>query len=123
MIRRDTLLNSLREERWNVLPVDVGNQVRRAVNNRDQVDTTAQALQQMDYKAVALGVHDLRLSKVDLIQIAGSEESSQRPFLAPMLSYCCQIFLPTESSKQVLVKWESRLFWAASTRRRSPATK
>lgn len=96
LIRRDTLLNSLREERgWNVLPVDVGNQVRRAGQQPlIKFDTTAQALQQMDYKAVALGVHDLRLSKVDLIQIAGSEESSQRPFLCANVVVLLPDFFP-----------------------------
>ncbi|MFO0939385.1 MAG: multiheme c-type cytochrome [Pirellulales bacterium] len=91
LIRRDTLINSLRGRGWNVIPVDVGNQ------NRDEkqdgppssgpqpmikFETTAQALQMMDYQAVSLGANDLVLSRVDLLQVAGSAEGNNRPFIS-----------------------------------------
>lgn len=95
LIRRDTLLTTLRERGWEVLPVDVGNQVRRAGQQPlIKFETTAQALQQMNYQAVALGVNDIRLSKVDLIQVAGSEESSPRPFLSANVVVLLPEFFP-----------------------------
>jgi calcineurin-like phosphoesterase len=95
LIRRDTLLTSLRDRGWEVLPIDVGNQVRRAGQQPlIKFDTTAQAMQQMGYQAVALGVHDLRLSKVDLIQIAGSEESSPRPYICANVVVLLPDFFP-----------------------------
>ena len=95
LIRRDTLLTQLRGRGWTVLPLDVGNQERR-VGPQPQIkfDTTARALQMMDYQAVALGVDDLRLSKVDLIQIAGSEQRSPRPFLCANVVVLLPDFFP-----------------------------
>jgi hypothetical protein len=91
LIRRDTLLSQLRDRGWEVVPVDVGNQVRRVgPQPLAKFDTTARAMEQMGYKAVALGVDDLKLSKVDLIQTAGSEGSSPRPFICANV----EIFLP-----------------------------
>lgn len=85
LIRRDTLLTSLRNRGWEVIPVDVGNQNRekRSIGPQPQIkfDTTAKAMQMMEYQAVSLGVHDLELTRVDLLQVAGSNEGSPRPFI------------------------------------------
>lgn len=95
LIRRDTLIASLRDRGWQVLPIDVGNQVRRAGQQQlIKFDTTAQALQKMGYGAIALGVNDLRLSKVDLIQIGGSEESSPRPYICANVVVLLPDFFP-----------------------------
>jgi hypothetical protein len=95
LIRRDTLLTQLRDRGWEVIPLDVGNQVRR-VGPQPLVkfETTARAMQQMGYQAVAMGAQDLKLSKVDLIQIAGSEESSPRPFIAANVVVLLPEFFP-----------------------------
>lgn len=82
LIRRDTLLTSLRDRGWNVVPMDVGNQVRRR-GRQPQIkfETTVDALQQMGYQAVSLGLNDLKLRTVELVQAAGSVGSTQRPFV------------------------------------------
>lgn len=96
LIRRDTLISSLRERGWTVMPIDVGNQVRRAgPQPLIKFETTARAFQQMGYQAVALGTDDLRLSKVDLIQIAGSEASSPRPFISANVTVLLPEFFPS----------------------------
>ncbi len=104
LIRRDTLLTSLRNRGWNVVPIDVGNQ------NRDEkqdgppasgpqpmikFETTAKAMQMMEYQAVSLGVNDLSLSRVDLLQAAGSAEGNARPFIsANVVIYDLPEFFP-----------------------------
>ena len=100
LIRRDTLLTDLRQRGWEVVPIDVGNQVRRAgAQSLIKFETSARALQQMGYQAVTLGINDLKLSKVDLIQIAGSEASSPTPFISANVAVLLPDFWP--SSKVV----------------------
>lgn len=91
LIRRDTLLTTLRNRGWNVVPVDVGNQNREQKQDGPpasgpqpliKFETTAKALQTMEYQAVSLGVSDLLLSRVDLLQIGGTAEGSARPFIS-----------------------------------------
>jgi uncharacterized protein YkwD len=107
LIRRDTVLTSLRDRGWEVLPVDVGNQNRhkRSSGAQPQIkfETTAKALQQMGYKAVGLGVHDLELSRVELINVAasdpgskpGSSSANDRPFISGnVVAYGEQNFFP-----------------------------
>ncbi|MBX3420569.1 MAG: hypothetical protein KF752_03330 [Pirellulaceae bacterium] len=95
LIRRDTLLGQLRDRGWQVVPLDVGNQVRRVgVQPLIKFEVTARALQQMGYGAVALGVDDLKLSKVDLIQVAGSEGNSPRPFICANVVVLLPDFFP-----------------------------
>ncbi|PHR95646.1 MAG: hypothetical protein COA78_29785 [Blastopirellula sp.] len=62
--RRASLLKQLQEDRgWNVVPVDVGNQVRRFGRQPEiKFQTTGAGLQAMDYQAVTFGPDDLRLS-------------------------------------------------------------
>ncbi len=74
IIRRDTLLKELSDRGWNMVPLDVGNQVRRWGKQAEiQFRTTATAFKKMDYKAVALGVDDLRLSSSFVFQVAASD--------------------------------------------------
>lgn len=98
LIRRDTLLTSLRNRGWDVIPIDVGNQNRekRATGPQPQLkfEATASALQLMDYKAVALGVQDLELSSVDLIQVAGDGNGANRPFICANVTVLLPEFFP-----------------------------
>ncbi|MFN3193617.1 MAG: multiheme c-type cytochrome [Aureliella sp.] len=84
LIRRDTLLADLRSKGWNLIPIDVGNQVRRSVRQSEiKFETTLKAMEMMDYKAVAFGVDDLKLSSVELIQLTAHDPRSEGPeFLA-----------------------------------------
>lgn len=74
IIRRDTLLKELSDRGWNMVPVDVGNQVRRTGKQAEiQFRTTANALKKMGYKAVTFGNDDLKLSSSFLFQVAASD--------------------------------------------------
>ncbi len=82
LIRRDTLLTLLKERGWEIVPMDVGNQIRRKGQQPlIKFTTTARALQQMGYQAIALGIDDVRLSKVELIGVAASTDGVTRPFI------------------------------------------
>jgi Cytochrome c554 and c-prime len=79
IIRRDTLIAQLRERGWEVLPLDVGNQVRKSFGLQPQIqfETTIKAFEQMKYKAVTFGVDDLKLSGLKLIETAGTEDAKK----------------------------------------------
>jgi hypothetical protein len=68
LARRATLLKQLREEKgWEVVPLDVGNQVRRYGHQSEiKFQRTADALRSMGYRAVSLGADDLRLTPGEL---------------------------------------------------------
>jgi nitrate reductase cytochrome c-type subunit len=72
--RRFTLLRELREQGWNLLPVDGGNQVRRFGRQAEvKLQQTVKALQAMDYQAVGFGPDDLRLGVAELLSVAASD--------------------------------------------------
>lgn len=96
LIRRDTLLTQLRDRGWNVLPVDVGNQVRRIGRQPEiKFQTTVEAFKLMGYKAATLGVDDLKLSSVELIQAASSDELNPGAFVLSNVSVVDASFFPT----------------------------
>ncbi|MCA9126499.1 MAG: hypothetical protein KDB22_05415 [Planctomycetales bacterium] len=83
LIRRDTLLTSLGDRGWQLVPVDVGNQVRRIGRQAElKFQTTVESMKKMDYQAVTLGVDDLALSSINLIQLAGSDGLNKLPFIS-----------------------------------------
>lgn len=83
LIRRDTLLTSLKQRGWNLVPVDVGNQVRRIGRQPElKFQTTVDALKAMEYDAVTLGADDLKLSSINLVQMAGSDGLNKLPFIS-----------------------------------------
>jgi hypothetical protein len=69
LARRHSLLKQLATERgWTVVPLDVGNQVRRFGKQSEiKFQQTAEALRQMGYKAMTLGADDLKLPAGDLL--------------------------------------------------------
>lgn len=91
LIRRDTLLADLKDRGWELVPVDVGNQVRRTGRQPElKFQATVEAFKLMDYKAATLGVDDLKLSSIELIQAAGSPG----PFICANVTVIDPSFFP-----------------------------
>ncbi|HBE69723.1 MAG TPA: hypothetical protein DDW52_16375 [Planctomycetaceae bacterium] len=96
LIRRDTLLTSLRDRGWDIVPMDVGNQVRRIGRQATlKFESTVNAFKMMDYQAATLGIDDLKLPAVELIQIAGSDGRSELPFISANVVVFDSSFFPT----------------------------
>ena len=69
LARRHSLLKMFQKKNWNIVPVDVGNQIRRTgVQPELKLQATLQALRTLQYQAVGLGPDDLRLSTNELVQ-------------------------------------------------------
>ncbi len=61
--RRHTFIQLLRDTGWNVVALDVGNQIRRFGKQAEiKFQRTAEILRKLDYAAIGLGPDDLRLS-------------------------------------------------------------
>lgn len=66
--RRHTLAKQLAERGWQVVPLDVGNQVLRFGRQSElKFQLTSDAFKKIGYKGVALGADDLRLPAADLL--------------------------------------------------------
>ena len=77
LLRRHTCLEELRAKGWDVIPLDLGNQVRRfGAQASIKFTRTVEALTGvMQYQAIGLGPDDLKLPSTDLIQaIVNSSE-------------------------------------------------
>jgi hypothetical protein len=78
--RKYTFLQQLKAKGWNPVGVDVGNQIRRFGRQAEiKFQTTIDGLRKMNYKAIALGPDDLRLTFDELLSVVapvdGSEEA------------------------------------------------
>lgn len=63
LVRRFTMMNELRSRGWTLVPMDVGNQVKRFGRQSEiKFQMTYEGLKLMDYQAIGLGPDDLRLS-------------------------------------------------------------
>ncbi len=82
--RRDTLLTSILERGWDVLPLDAGNQVRRKGRQAEmKFQSTADAFKTMNYAAVSLGTDDLFLSPMQLFYaLINFDSPDSSPFVS-----------------------------------------
>lgn len=72
--RRYSFIDGLRADGWTLVPLDVGNQVRRfGRQSAIKLQQTARALDEMDYQAVGFGPDDVRLGVGDLLAVAAAE--------------------------------------------------
>ena len=70
------------ERGWEVVLLDVGNQVRRFGRQPEiKFQMTVEGAKQMDYQAIAFGPDDLRLSVGELIALTASEGDTSSPFV------------------------------------------
>ncbi len=82
LVRRYSLQNELAKRGWEVIPLDVGNQVRRFGRQAEiKFQMTIEGMKQMNYRAIGFGPDDLRLSVGELIAITASEGDTSSPFL------------------------------------------
>jgi hypothetical protein len=97
LIRRDTLLQQIRNKGWNVVPLDAGNQVRRPGRQSElKFARTAEALKLMGYQAVGLGPDDLNLSATDLLLSFSDIDPKQKsPFVSANVVVYEESFLET----------------------------
>ncbi len=80
--RRDTLLKDLRSRFEHVVPIDVGNQVRRFGRQAElKFQATIDSLYIMDYQAIGFGPDDLRLSTGDLVSAVAGADPDKTPFV------------------------------------------
>lgn len=104
IIRRDTLIKELSDRGWSMVPVDVGNQVRRTGRQAEiKFRVTASAFKTLGYKAVTLGIDDLRLNSAGLVQVAASDDVKKNPgmFISANTSIYDQSFWPTAQVVEV----------------------
>lgn len=75
LVRRYSLKKQLVERGWDVVPVDVGNQVRRFGRQPEiKFQWTVDAMRQMGYRAIAFGPDDLRLYIAEVARLTASED-------------------------------------------------
>ncbi len=76
LARRHTLIEQLAKERgWNVVPLDVGNQIKRFGKQQElKLAYTLRGLKTMGYGAVALGESDFKLPAGELLQAVLNSE-------------------------------------------------
>lgn len=73
--RRMTFANQLRDDGWELMPVDAGNLVRRFGSQAQiKFHRSLEALRAMGYVAVGFGPDDVRINVGDLIQEAAAEK-------------------------------------------------
>jgi Cytochrome c554 and c-prime len=82
--RRDTLLQSLIERGWDVIPIDAGDQVRRFGRQSEiKFAKTAEAFKMMNYRAVMYGEEELKLSSSELyLTLTDKNGDFNSPFVA-----------------------------------------
>jgi hypothetical protein len=82
LVRRYTLRKELIDRGWEVVPLDVGNQVRRYGRQPEiKFQMTTEGMKQMGYRAIAFGSDDLRLSIGELVALTASEGDQESSFV------------------------------------------
>lgn len=84
LARRDMLVKQtlLKQHRWPVVALDVGNQVRRAGRQQEiKFQMTVEGLKKIGYHAVGFGPDDVRLSSGELVAAVAAEDPSESLFV------------------------------------------
>ncbi len=93
--RRDRLLQDLLAKGWDVIPIDVGNQVRRVGTQPEiQLQTTSEVFKLMGYQAVTYGVADLKLSSTELMAHTVPDSNIKTPYVSANVSVLVPDMLP-----------------------------
>jgi hypothetical protein len=82
LVRRYSLKRQLEERGWTVVPLDVGNQVRRFGRQPEiKFQMTIEGLRRMGYEAIGFGPDDMRLSVGELVALTASDGQTPSPFV------------------------------------------
>ena len=81
--RRFSFLESLRESGWTLVPMDVGNQVRRYGRQAEiKLHQSVRALSEMRYQAIGFGPEDIRLGAGELLAVAAGESPEETMYVS-----------------------------------------
>jgi hypothetical protein len=81
--RRDMLLKQLKDKKWPVVALDLGEQVRRFGRQQElKYAATIDALKMMGFQAIGFGPDDLRLSAAELFPIVTAVGNEASPLVA-----------------------------------------
>ncbi len=95
LTRRHSAVQSLLRQGWTVVPIDVGNQVRRFGRQSEiKFQITIEGLKKIGYKAIGFGPEDLRLSALELVAIAAPAEKQSTPFVSANVTLLDPALLP-----------------------------
>jgi len=88
LLRRRTCQKLLLSRGWDLVNIDAGNQIRRKGQQaRIKLGTTYDALcKQMGYQAIGLGVDDVSIASIDLVQTILNVIDDDNPFLSANVS-------------------------------------
>ncbi len=93
--RRQTFMNQLRQQGWDLLPIDAGNQVRRVGRQAAiKLSWSTEALKKMKYEAVGFGPDDMRLPATDLLQLAASDSPEEATYISGNVVLYDQSYVP-----------------------------
>ncbi|GIW89878.1 MAG: hypothetical protein KatS3mg109_0310 [Pirellulaceae bacterium] len=95
LARRYTLLEQLRGRGWPLVPVDLGNQVRRFGRQPElQFQLTTEAMKQMGYAAVTFGPADLQLTSDELAATTAPADAHGPSFVSANVAILDRDFTP-----------------------------
>lgn len=81
--RRFSFLETLKQKGWPIVPMDVGNQVRRFGRQATiKLQQSARSLTEMNYQAVGFGPEDIRLGVGDLLAVAASDSPEEALYVS-----------------------------------------
>ena len=83
LTRRHALVKELQGRGWNVIPLDVGNQVRRTGRQSEiKFQMTLEGLKRIGYRAIGFGPDDLQLSVLELVALAAPSDNQPSAFVS-----------------------------------------
>ncbi|NND96916.1 MAG: cytochrome C554 [Pirellulaceae bacterium] len=81
--RRFTLMKQLRDNGWDLVPIDAGNQIRRVGQQAlVKLSWSTEALKKMDYQSVGFGPDDMRLPTAELLAMAASDSPEEATYVS-----------------------------------------
>ncbi len=83
MSRRYTFLKQMREQGWNIAPIDVGGMIKRFGRQQEiKFQVSIEALRQMGYRAIGWGPGELRLSTGEVVAAIAEPDGSPCRFIS-----------------------------------------